>query len=192
LLRRTTSSTAAATAATTLCWSRRSCRRRWIWYTGATAMAGPAFDLARHCRHGALLVDGLNHSHHLAGDELVLLILCRKIIAPILLNVTEGARHTQCRVDFEHFLDDLRPRHVFQHLDVNERLIGAATSALSATSASATAALRDHMTRDQKHHNCDYKNHACNPMGQLSHDPSFKRIILTRCDLFSDKAALCY
>ena len=155
-------------------------------------MACPAFHLSRHRRHAGLLVNGLNHSHHLASNQLVLLIFSWKIVPPILLNVAEGARCAELNIDLLHPGDDLRARHALQHLDVNEGLFGTASSPLTTTSATATPALRDDMTRDKKHHNCEYKNRACNPMGQLFHDPSFKPSIVTRCNLFSDTAGLCY
>jgi hypothetical protein len=139
-----------------------------------------------------LLVNGLDHSHHLASDQLVLLVFSWKIVAAILLNVTESARGAELNIDRLHPGDDLRARHALQHLDIDERLFGGAATSLTTTPATASPALRDDMTRDEKHHNCEYKNRACNPMGQLFHDPSLKPIILTRSELFSDTVGLCY
>src|SRR5438093_756209 len=151
-------------------------------------MASPAFHLAGHNGHTGLLVNGLDHSHHFASNQLVLFIFSRKVVAPILLNVAESACRAKLSIDHHHPGDDLRTCHIFQDLDVNERLFRGLTATSTLTTTSATAALRDDMTRDQKHHNCEYKNRACNPMGQLFHDPSLKLMILTRCDPFSDTA----
>jgi hypothetical protein len=132
-------------------------------------MACPTIDLSRHRSHAGLLINGLNHFHHLASDQLVLLIFSWKIVAAILLNVAESARRTELNIDRLHPGDDLRTRHPLQHLDINEGLFGAASTPLTPTSATAASALRDDMSRDQKHHNCEYKNRACNPMRQLFH-----------------------
>lgn len=122
----------------------------------------------------------------------MLLIFSWKIVAAILLNVAESTRRAELNIDLLHPGDDLRARHPLQYLDVDERLFGAASTPLTTASATAASALRDDMTRDEKHHNCEYKNRACNPMGQLFHDPSLKPIILARSDLFSDTVGLCY
>ncbi len=142
-------------------------------------MARPAFDLSRYVLHRRLLIDGLHHSQHIPGDELVLLVFCRKIIPAVFLDVTERAGHSQRGVELEHFLDDLRTSHPFQDLNIHQRLLRAAAT-LTSASTTAAAALRGHVTRNEKHHNCEYKNQACNRLGQLFHDPSFKPMILTR------------
>src|SRR6185369_9154854 len=110
-------------------------------------MARPAFHLSRDSRHAGLLVDGLNHSHHLASNQLVLLVFSWKIVASILLNVAESARCAELNIDLLHPGDDLGARHALQHLDVDERLFGATATPLTTTSATATPALRDDMTR---------------------------------------------
>jgi hypothetical protein len=131
-------------------------------------MASPAFNSARNRRHAGLAIDCLDHPQHFAGDLLVLFIFCGKVVTTILLNVAERAGNTQLNIERLHLRDNLRSGHIFQDLDVNKWLLRALTTA------SATATLRNNMSRDKKHHNCDYKNHACNPMGQLSHRPSFQ------------------
>jgi hypothetical protein len=171
--RRTTPSltTATALAASTAATLRRSRGRRRIGDRGRASMASPAFNSARNRRHAGLAIDCLDHPQHFASDQLVLFIFCGKVVTTILLNMAERARNTELNIERLHLRDNLRPGHIFQDLDVNKRLLRALTTA-SATTASAT--LRNNMSRDKKHHNCDYKNRACNPMGLLSHRPSFQ------------------
>jgi hypothetical protein len=164
----TTATGLAASTAAALCRS----RRRWgITDRGRTSMARPAFNSARNRRHAGLAIDGLDHPQHFASDLLVLFIFRGKIVATILLNMAERARDAKLNIERLHLRDNLRACHIFQDLDVNQWLLRALTTA---SAASATATLRNNVSRDEKHHNCDYKNHACNPMGQLSHRSSFQ------------------
>src|SRR5262245_30875587 len=133
-------------------------------------MAGPAFNSARNDRHTSLLIDGRHHFHHLASDQLVLLVIRRKVVLSILLNMAESTCHAQLDVDHLHLRDNLRPCHIFQDLNINERLFCATPSAASTTA----ALLRGDMSRNEKHRNCENTNRAHNPIGQLSHEPSLQ------------------
>src|SRR5262245_21997467 len=133
-------------------------------------MAGPAFNFARNDRHAVLLVDCIDHLHHLASDQFVLFVIRRKVIPSILLNVAESACHAQLDVDHLHLSDDLRPCHIFQDLNINEWLLGATPSTASTTA----LPLCGDMSRNEKHRNCENSIRACNPIGKLSHVTSLR------------------
>src|SRR5262245_48366263 len=133
-------------------------------------MAGPTFDSARNGGHTSLLVDCRDHLHHFASDQLVLLVIRRKVVSSILLNMAESTRHAQLDVDHLHLRNNLRPCHILQNLNIDERLFRATTP----SAASTTAALRGDMSRNEKHRNCENSNRAHNPIGQLSHEPSLQ------------------
>ena len=79
-------------------------------------MAGVAGDLAMSVE--IVLVDGHHHRHHLARDQLWLLIILIKMI----LNVTETTLHSQRRGYELHGRNQLVRRNVLQYLNILESL----------------------------------------------------------------------